>query len=93
MGWVVNATPWPLYPPERSGIHCIGGWVGPRAGLDGWGKYRPHRVSIPGSPVPALVTCEVTVLRSRYKCSALTQTQSRAHGRIFDSHQQMAAYK
>jgi len=26
MGWVVNATPWPLYPWERPGAHCIGGW-------------------------------------------------------------------
>ena len=25
-------------PPERPGIHCIGCSVGPRAGLDGWGK-------------------------------------------------------
>jgi hypothetical protein len=29
MGWVVNAT------------HCIGGWVTPRAGLEGCGKSRP----------------------------------------------------
>jgi hypothetical protein len=29
-GWVVNATPWPLYPRELPGTHCIGGWVGPR---------------------------------------------------------------
>jgi hypothetical protein len=28
MGWVVNATPWLLYPQERPGTHCIGGWVG-----------------------------------------------------------------
>jgi hypothetical protein len=35
-GWVVNATPRPLYLRERPGTHCIGGWVGPRAGLDGW---------------------------------------------------------
>ena len=34
MGWVVNATPRPLYPRERTGTHCTGGWVGPRAGLD-----------------------------------------------------------
>jgi len=33
---VANATPRPLYPRERPGRHCIGGWVGPRAGLDGW---------------------------------------------------------
>jgi hypothetical protein len=25
MGWVVNATPQPLNPPKRPGIHCIGG--------------------------------------------------------------------
>ena len=24
-GWVVNATPWPLYLQERPGTHCIGG--------------------------------------------------------------------
>jgi hypothetical protein len=23
-----------LYPRERAGTHCTGGWVGPRAGLD-----------------------------------------------------------
>ena len=39
--WVVNATPRPLYPRERPGTHCIGGWVGPRAGLNGCGKSRP----------------------------------------------------
>jgi hypothetical protein len=33
-GWVVNTTPRPLYPQERPGTHCTGGWVGPRAGLD-----------------------------------------------------------
>ena len=26
---------------ERPGTHCIGGWVGPGAGLDGRGKSRP----------------------------------------------------
>jgi hypothetical protein len=41
MGWVVNATPRLLYLRERPGTHCIGGWVGPRAGLDGCGKSRP----------------------------------------------------
>jgi len=41
MGWVVNAMPRPLYPRERPGTHCIGGWVGPRAGLDRCGKSRP----------------------------------------------------
>ena len=46
MGWVVNATPRPLYARERPGAHCIGGWVGPRAGLDRCGKCHSHRDSI-----------------------------------------------
>lgn len=29
MEWVVNVTPRPLYPLERSGTHCIRGWVDP----------------------------------------------------------------
>jgi len=36
----VNVTPRPLYPPERPGTHCIGGWVGPRDGLNGSEKSR-----------------------------------------------------
>ena len=27
-------APAALYPRERRGTHCTGGWVGPRAGLD-----------------------------------------------------------
>jgi hypothetical protein len=34
-GWMVNATLLPLYPQDRPGTHCIGGWVGPRTSLDG----------------------------------------------------------
>ena len=37
MGYVVKATPRPLYSREITGTHCIGGWVGPKAGLDGCG--------------------------------------------------------
>jgi len=47
MGWVVTPTPRPLYPRERPGTHCTGGWVGLRAGLDRCGKSRLHRDSIP----------------------------------------------
>jgi hypothetical protein len=39
--WVVSTTPRPLYPRERPGTHCTGGWVGPRAGLDMCEKSRP----------------------------------------------------
>jgi hypothetical protein len=42
-GWVVSTTPRPLYPQERLGTHCTGGWVGPRAGPDRCEKSRPHR--------------------------------------------------
>jgi hypothetical protein len=35
--WVFNATPRSLYPRQRPGIHCIGGWLGRRTLLDGCG--------------------------------------------------------
>jgi len=50
--WVVNVTPRPLYPRERPSTHCVGGWVGRRAVLDGCGKSRPHRDSIPEPSSP-----------------------------------------
>jgi hypothetical protein len=37
---MVKAMPRLLYPRERHGTHCIGGWMDPRAGLDGCGKSR-----------------------------------------------------
>jgi hypothetical protein len=42
---VVNDTPRPLYPWDRPGTHCIGGWVSLRASLDGCGKSRPPHSS------------------------------------------------
>jgi len=39
-------------PPENPGTHCIGGWMGPRAGLKWCGKSRPHRDSIAGPSNP-----------------------------------------
>ena len=43
LDWGEWSTPPPggSAPRERPGIHCTGGWVGPRAGLDGCGKFRP----------------------------------------------------
>ena len=55
MEWVVNATPLPLSPREWPGTHCIGGWLGPRASLNGCGKSHPHRDSIPGPSSPKRV--------------------------------------
>ena len=34
-------APADLYPRERHGTHYTGGWVGPRACLDRYGKSRP----------------------------------------------------
>jgi len=48
MGRMVNATPRPLYRRARPVTHCIGGWVGPRAGLNTCGKSRPYQNSDPG---------------------------------------------
>jgi hypothetical protein len=45
-------APAALPPGNRPGIPCIGGWVGPRAGLDRCGKSRPHQDSIPGPSSP-----------------------------------------
>jgi hypothetical protein len=39
MGWLDKATPRPLYPREKPGTHCIGGWVELRVGLGGYGKF------------------------------------------------------
>ena len=50
MGWVVITTPRPLYPRSRPGTHCIGGWVGPRAGLDRCGKSPPTEIRSPDRP-------------------------------------------
>ena len=45
-------APAALYPLERPGTHCKGGWVGPRAGMDRCGKPRPHWDSNPGPSIP-----------------------------------------
>ena len=44
-------APAPL-PRERPGTNCIGSWLGPSAGLDGYGKSRPHPDSITGPSNP-----------------------------------------
>ena len=45
-------APADLPPGKRPSIPCIGGWVGPRAGLDGCGKSRHNRDSITGTSSP-----------------------------------------
>jgi hypothetical protein len=43
MGWVIKATPRPLYPWEKFNTHYIGNLLGPRTGLDGCGKSPLHK--------------------------------------------------
>jgi hypothetical protein len=64
------SRPGRLYPRMRPGTHCIEGWVGPGAGLDRCGKFRPtgirspdlparseslYRLSYPGSPMTSVL--------------------------------------
>jgi hypothetical protein len=49
-GWVVNATPRPLYPRERPGSHCIGGWVGPTPVWTGTENLDPTGIRPPDRP-------------------------------------------
>jgi len=44
---VQSHAPAAIPPGKRTGTHCTVGWASPTAGLDGWGKSRPHQNSIP----------------------------------------------
>jgi hypothetical protein len=50
--WVVSVTLRQVYLRTRLGTHCIGGWIGSSAGLNGCGKSRTHWDSIPGPSSP-----------------------------------------
>ena len=45
-------SPAALLPGKNPFTPCIGGWVGPSAGLDGYGKSRLYWGSIPGPSSP-----------------------------------------
>ena len=71
----VNATFRPLYPQERPSTHCIGGWLGPRAGLDGCRKSGPpywDSIPAPSSPYRLAVLTELSRPRSRFMASSKT---------------------
>ena len=61
---------------KKPGTYCIGGWVGPRAGLKGCGKSRQHRDSIPGPSNPGRIAIPATLSRrtntTALKCCCLT---------------------
>ena len=50
MEWVVSTTPRPLYPRESPGTHCTGGWVDPRAGLEGAENLAATGMRFPDRP-------------------------------------------
>jgi len=60
-------VPAALTPGNVPGTHCIGGWVGPRDSLDGRGKSRPNRDSIPGPSSPAAIRCADWAIPVRYQ--------------------------
>jgi hypothetical protein len=78
MGWVVNDTPRPLYPRERPGTHCTGGWVGPRAGLDGNGKSPSTGIRSPDrSAFTLVICCDVSICRCWRKATWIGHKWSR----------------
>jgi hypothetical protein len=56
-------APASLYPRERPGTHCTGGWVGPRAGLNRCGKSRPP----PGFDSRSVQPCSPSLYRLSYR--------------------------
>jgi hypothetical protein len=60
-GVLSASRPGRLYPRERPGTHCTGGWVGPGAGLDRCGKSRPTGITyiMKGKPRGQDVTSQI----------------------------------
>jgi hypothetical protein len=71
MGWVVNATPRSSYPQERPGTHRIGGWMGPRAGLEKCGKSRSPPGFDPRTIQPAARRYTDYAIPAHYPASVL----------------------
>ena len=50
-------APATLPPGKITGTHCTGGWMGPRAGVDGCGKSRPPLGFDPRIVQPVASSC------------------------------------
>jgi hypothetical protein len=74
MGWVVSDIPRPLYPRERSDTHCIEGWVGHRAGLDGAENLAPTGIRSTDRPARS---------KSLYRLRYVSYIQSTLWGKFF----------
>ena len=69
-GW--STRPGRLIPGKRPGIKSIGGWMDPRAGMDGCGKSRPYLDSMPGPSSPwRHYTDYTTPAQSKYYTNTL----------------------
>ena len=75
-------APASLYPRERPGTHFTGGWVGPRAGLDGYGKSLPHRDSIPDRPARSSVAIQTKLPGPHTHTHTHTHTYTHTHTHI-----------
>jgi hypothetical protein len=64
--------------PAEKKPDFIGGWLGPRAGLDGCGKYLPHRDSIPGPSIPYRVAILTELSRTTELKMYATKTNPEA---------------
>jgi len=62
-GGCSTSSPSRFTPRERTGTYCREGWVGPRTPLDGYGKPRAHRDSIPGTSNPYRVAVPTALFR------------------------------
>jgi len=70
------SRPGRLYPRERPGTHFTGGWMGPRAGLDGR-KICSHRESIPDRPARSSVAVPTELPDPQ-----LTEVSALKHGTV-----------
>jgi len=66
-GWVVSSTLRPYFTRGRPGTHFTGGWMGPRASVDGR-KSRPHRDSIPDRPARSQALYRLSYAAHIYIC-------------------------
>jgi hypothetical protein len=58
-GCTIDTSPSCFTPWEGPGTHCIVGWVGPRAGLEGRRKSHPHRDLITRVTSPECVAVQL----------------------------------
>ena len=62
-------APAALYPREKTGTHCTGGWVGPRAGLDSAGN-----LALTGFRFPDRLARSQSLYRLGYRAHRLLKT-------------------